>query len=134
MLDFHRYPRSIFVIDTAIGIAMCGIAAAALSLLMENVASKPLLPLLFIVVLVAAALRYGVLSAVLGAVLATAIFAYFLFVPVGSFSVKKGTARNNLAWMVMIGIPAAYFAWSTKVAAQQDKVKQSPPKLDPDGQ
>jgi K+-sensing histidine kinase KdpD len=129
MFDFSRYPRSLYVIDTAIGIAMCGIAAAALSLLMENVAAKPLLPLLFIIVLVAAALRYGVLSAVLGAVLATAIFAYFLFVPVGSFSVKKGEARNNLAWMVMVGIPTAYFAWSTKVDArrtQQDQVKRPP--------
>jgi K+-sensing histidine kinase KdpD len=129
MIDFSRYPRSIFVIDTAIGIAMCGIAAAALSLLMENVAAKPLLPLLFIIVLVAAALRYGVLSAVLGAVLATAIFAYFLFVPVGSFTVKKGEARNNLAWMLMVGIPAAYFAWSTKVDAhrtQQDRIKRLP--------
>lgn len=109
---------------------MCGIAATVLSLVMANVPGKPLLPLLFIVVLVAAALRYGVLSAVLGAVLATAIFAYFLFVPVGSFAVKKGEARNNLAWMLMVGIPAAYFAWSTKVdlrqGAQQGKIKPLP--------
>ena len=129
MFDPGRYPRSIFVIDTAIGAAMCGIAAAALSLLMENVPGKPLLPLLFIIVLVAAALRYGVLSAILGSVLATSIFAYFLFVPVGSFAVKKGDARNNLAWMVVVGIPAAYFAWSTKIDAQQDKIKP-PPKDD----
>ena len=125
-----RYPRGVFLIDTAIGAAVCGIVAAALSLIMAQVPGKPLLPLVFIVVLVAAALRYGVLSAMLGAVLATAIFAYFLFVPVGSFVVKKGEARNNLAWMVVVGIPAAYFAWSTKVDAQQgaqDKIKRIPP-------
>lgn len=126
MFDPARYPRSIFVIDTAIGVAMCGIAAAALSLLMGNVSGKPLLPLLFIAVLVAAALRYGVLSAILGSVMATMIFAYFLFVPIGSFAVKKGEARNNLAWMVVVGIPAAYFAWSTKIDAQQDKIKPPP--------
>lgn len=126
MLDPQRYPRSIFIIDTAIGAAMCGIAAAALSLLLANVPGKPLLPLLFIIVLVAAALRYGVLSAILGSVMATMIFAYFLFVPVGSFTVKKGDARNNLAWMVVVGIPAAYFAWSTKADAQQDKIKPPP--------
>ena len=126
MLDPGRYPRSIFIIDTAIGAAMCGIAAATLSLLMANFPGKPLLPLLFIIVLVAAALRYGVLSAILGSVLATTIFAYFLFVPVGSFTVKKGEARNNLAWMVVVGIPAAYFAWSTKIDAQQDKIKPLP--------
>ena len=130
MLDPGRYPRSIFIIDTAIGAAMCGIAAAALSLLLANVPGKPLLPLLFIIVLVAAALRYGVLSAILGSVMATMIFAYFLFVPVGSFTVKKGDARNNLAWMVVVGIPAAYFAWSTKIDAQQDKIKPPPPKDD----
>ena len=129
MPDPGRFSRSIFIIDTAIGAAMCGIAAAALSLLMANVAGKPLLPLLFIMVLVAAALRYGVLSAILGSVMATMIFAYFLFVPVGSFTVKKGDARNNLAWMVVVGIPAAYFAWSTKIDAQQDKIKP-PPKDD----
>jgi len=126
MLDPVRYPRSIFVIDTAIGAAMCGIAAAALSLLMANVPGKPLLPLLFIIVLVAAALRYGVLSAILGSVMATMIFAYFLFVPVGSLTVKKGDARNNLAWMLVVGIPAAYFAWSTKIDAPQDKIKPPP--------
>ena len=126
MLDPGRYPRSIFIIDTAIGVAMCGIAAAALSLLMENVPGKPLLPLLFIIVLVAAALRYGMLSAILGSVMATMIFAYFLFVPVGSFAVKKGEARNNLAWMVVVGIPAAYFAWATKIDTQQDKIKPPP--------
>ena len=126
MFDPRRYPRSIFIIDTAIGAAMCGIAAAALSLLLANVPGKPLLPLLFIIVLVAAALRYGVLSAILGSMMATMIFAYFLFVPVGSFTVKKGDARNNLAWMVVVGIPAAYFAWSTKADAQQDKIKPLP--------
>jgi K+-sensing histidine kinase KdpD len=126
MLDLRRYPRSIFIIDTAIGAAMCGIAAAALSLLMADVPGKPLLPLLFIIVLVAAALRYGVLSAILGSVMATMIFAYFLFVPVGSLTVKKGDARNNLAWMLVVGIPAAYFAWSTKIDAPQDKIKPPP--------
>jgi K+-sensing histidine kinase KdpD len=126
MLDLRRYPRSIFIIDTAIGAAMCGIAAAALSLLMADIPGKPLLPLLFIIVLVAAALRYGVLSAILGSVMATMIFAYFLFVPVGSLTVKKGDARHNLAWMLVVGIPAAYFAWSTKIDAQQDKIKPPP--------
>jgi K+-sensing histidine kinase KdpD len=136
-----RYPRSMFLLDTAIGAAVCGIVAAALSLVIDNFMAhfpgKPLLPLLFIVVLVAAALRYGVLSAILGAALATVIFAYFLFVPVGSFAVKKGEARNNLAWMVVVGIPAAYFAWSTKVDAQQqsrDRIKKLPPNLNADGQ
>lgn len=130
MLDPARYPRSIFVINTAIGAAMCGIAAAALSLLTADVPGKPLLPLLFILVLVAAALRYGVLSAILGSVLATAIFAYFLFVPIGSFTVKKTESRNNLAWMVVVGIPAAYFAWATKVDARQQSRVEPPPKDD----
>jgi K+-sensing histidine kinase KdpD len=131
MFDPSRYPRSAFFIDTAIGVALCGIVAAVLSLVMGDVAGKPLLPLIFIVVIVAAALRYGLLSAILGAVLATVIFAYFLFVPVGSFKVQKGQARTNLSWMFMVGIPAAYFAWSTKVAARDmragEKLNQPPP-------
>jgi len=126
MFGLRRSPRNIFLVDTAIGAAFCAITAAVLSLVMLHVPGKPLLPLIFIVVLVAAALRYGVLSAILGAVLATVIFAYFLFVPIGSFKVQKGEARTNLAWMLMVGIPAAYFAWSTKADAQQDKVKQLP--------
>ena len=127
MLDPDRYPRSVFLIDTAIGAAFCGIIAAVLSLVMRHAGDKSLLPLIFIVVLVAAALRYGMLATILGAVLATTIFAYLLFVPVGSFKVQKGEARTNLTWMVMVGIPAAYFAWSTKVAAQKDKLKPPPP-------
>lgn len=123
MFDRKLYPRGIFIVDTAIGVALCGITAAVLSMVMGNVPGKPMLPLIFIVVIVVAAMRYGLLSAVLGAVLATVIFAYFLFVPVGSFKVQKGQARTNLAWMFMVGIPAAYFAWSTKVAAPSEKLK-----------
>ena len=76
---------------------------------------RPMVPLLFIAVIVFAAMRFGMLASAIGSLTATLVFAYFLFTPIGSFRVQKGEARTNLAWMLLIGVPAGYFAWSTKV-------------------
>jgi hypothetical protein len=48
------------------------------------------------------------------------LFAYFLFTPVGSFNVQKGQARTNLIWMLLIGVPVGYFAWSTRLDTRID--------------
>jgi K+-sensing histidine kinase KdpD len=101
-------------LNTLIGILACSISASLLILVTRGTAFRPMIPLFFIVVIVAVALRFGMLASSLGALVATMLFAYFLFTPVGSFRVQKGEARTNLVWMLLVGVPVGYFAWSTR--------------------
>jgi len=65
---------------------------------------KPVLPLLFIAIIVIVALRFGTWSGVAGTVAATVIFAELLFEPVFSIRVADVNQRRNLVWMVISGI------------------------------
>lgn len=117
--------RAGLLVETAIGSIFCAITAAVLSLLMRDSAGRALLPLIFILVIVVAALRFGALASAIGTFIASLVFAYFLFTPVGSFRVQKPEARQSLLWMVMIGIPAGYFAWATRVDNEAAKKKST---------
>lgn len=70
--------------------------------------AKVLVPLWFIAVLVALAIRYGLAVGVVGSLLSAAIFATTLFSPFGSLWISDLTARRNLAWMVLGGIVLSY--------------------------
>ena len=67
-----------------------------------------ILPLWFIAVLVALAVRYGMAVGVVGSLLSAAIFATTLFSPTGSLRISDLAARRNLAWMVLGGIALSY--------------------------
>jgi K+-sensing histidine kinase KdpD len=101
-------------LNAFIGILVCSISASLLILVTRGTAYRPMIPLFFIAVIVVVALRFGMLASSLGALVATMLFAYFLFTPVGSFRVQKGEARTNLVWMLLVGVPIGYFAWSTR--------------------
>jgi K+-sensing histidine kinase KdpD len=106
--------RSQYTIDTVIGTLLCASVATLMSLLFSNSQVRASLPLLFIAVLFVAALRYGAVSGIFGGVVAALIFAYFLFTPVGSFRVEKSPARDNLGWMLLVGIPVSYFVATSR--------------------
>jgi K+-sensing histidine kinase KdpD len=114
MLSRKTHPNLFLLLDTLIGALLCALTAGIVALAGRGIPARPLVPLFFIAVIVLIALRFGALAGALGAFSATLIFAYFLFTPVGSFKVLKGDARTNLVWMLLIGIPAGYFAWSTR--------------------
>jgi K+-sensing histidine kinase KdpD len=101
-------------LNAAIGILASTISASLLIVVTRDTSYRPMIPLFFIVVIVIVALRFGMLASSLGALAATMLFAYFLFSPVGSFRVQKGEARTNLVWMLLVGVPVGYFAWSTR--------------------
>jgi K+-sensing histidine kinase KdpD len=117
MLSRKTHPNLFLVLDTFIGALLCALAAGIVALAANGIPARPLVPLFFIAVIVLIALRFGALAGALGAFCATLIFAYFLFTPVGSFKVLKGDARTNLVWMLLIGVPAGYFAWATRTGS-----------------
>ena len=101
--------KTIQLLDALIGAVFCAVLAASAVLLFPRNGHRALLPLVFIVAIALVAKRYGVWAGVLGSISAALIFSYFWFVPVGSFSVTRETARNNLSWMLILGITVSYF-------------------------
>jgi K+-sensing histidine kinase KdpD len=61
-------------------------------------------PLGFAVLLIALAGRFGPLVSVLGSIMAALIFAWFLYVPLGSVRVNESSARANLGWMILAAV------------------------------
>ncbi len=67
-----------------------------------------LVPLAFVVLVVAAAVRFGALVGICGSLLGAAIFARYLFPPLGSLRVEDHVARANIGWMLLAGISLSY--------------------------
>jgi K+-sensing histidine kinase KdpD len=115
MPRFKPSRRVAVLLNALIGGLVCAIFAVLFVLVTRGSSLRPYVPLMFIIVIIFAALRFGMLASAFGTFLATLLFSYFLFTPVGSFHVQKGQARTNLIWMLLIGVPVGYFAWSMKM-------------------
>lgn len=87
---------------------VCGIAAALLSWFFKSSASRALVPLVCLVFIVIVAVRYGARSGIIGSILATLVFCFALFPPVGALRVDNQTERANVVWMLLGGISLSY--------------------------
>jgi K+-sensing histidine kinase KdpD len=90
--------------DLLIGGLICAIAALGASFLAAGHSWQVAVPLLFSAVVLLIAMRFGVLAGIVGTLLAAGIFAMFLFKPLGQLRVANQTARDNLVWMLLLGI------------------------------
>jgi Domain of unknown function (DUF4118) len=86
------------------GTALCLLAAGFLCLLFRASAIKGLVPFLLVAVLLFVAMRFGTGPAILGTLGAAVVFAELLFEPRFSLRIKDTAERDNLVWMVIIGI------------------------------
>jgi K+-sensing histidine kinase KdpD len=91
-------------LSTTAGILVCVILAVIASLLLPQ---KTAVPLLFIGVVFAVACMFGSVAGMLGALAAALVFAYFS-PPAGSLRMANISARSNLEWLLLVGIPASY--------------------------
>jgi K+-sensing histidine kinase KdpD len=66
------------------------------------------IPLAFVAVILMFALMYGTAVGVLGTLISAAIFAIFMFKPLGTMSVSDSSARMNLAWMMAAGVSLSF--------------------------
>ena len=96
------------LMDAAIGGALGGIAEIVACALAGGHSWKDMVPLIFTTVLLIIAAVFGSRAGILGTVLATLVFAAFLFAPAGSISVASESARDNLGWMLLIGIAFSF--------------------------
>jgi K+-sensing histidine kinase KdpD len=87
---------------------VCGIAAALLSWLFKSSTSRALVPLVCLVFIVLVAIRFGARSGIIGSILATVVFCFALFPPLGAIRVDNVTERANVVWMLLGGISLSY--------------------------
>lgn len=85
----------------------CATAAGLLNLLFKNSASRALVPLVCLVLIVVAAMRYGARAGIVGSVLATLVCCLTLL-PVGRLRVTDSAERANIVWMFLGGISLSY--------------------------
>ncbi len=91
-----------------LGTTMSVLIAAALIFLVRGTHRSVLVPIVFIVVIVLCARYFGVIAGILGSVVATGMFAVFLFKPYGSFRVADHQALLNLGLLLFAGIALSY--------------------------
>ena len=92
------------LMDAALGGMLGAIAAVVVCAVAGGHSWKNMVPLAFTAVLLVIAALLGSWAGIVGTVLAALVFADFLFPPAGSISVASESARDNLGWMLLIGI------------------------------
>ena len=92
-----------------VGTALCGILAIAVSLLGETKPGKSALPIWFLAVVMVIIFRFGSMAGVLGTILSGIVFAVCLFDPLGRLAVHDAVQKNNLMWMVLVGLALSIF-------------------------
>ncbi len=93
---------------TTLGLLLCSGLALCAAYCFSRLTWNAFVPLLFGVVIIAIAVRYGVTVGILGSLVSAAIFAHLLYSPYHSLEVDDRTARAALAWMILGGTVVPY--------------------------
>ncbi len=95
------------IANALLGTGLSVVLALGLTFSFSNSSQKSILPILFLVVIVAVTMRFGTFAGRLGTVCCTLIFATLLFSPLNSLAVEKLDERRSLVWMLVIGVVVA---------------------------
>jgi K+-sensing histidine kinase KdpD len=95
-------------LGTIVGVVLCAAMSALTAVLFASRASRPVVPLVFVGVILALAVRYGPAVGLFGSLVAALIFSVFLFEPVHNVRVQSAAARANIGWMLLAGIALSY--------------------------
>jgi K+-sensing histidine kinase KdpD len=96
-----------------LGTLLCATLAVAVSILGQTKPGKSALPIWFLAVVMLIVFRFGSLAGILGTIVSGAIFALYLFEPFGRLAVHDQVQKDNLMWMVLIGLVISIFGRST---------------------
>lgn len=108
MARVRKASQQVRIINTLIGILLCASAAALAAYFFHGSSANSTLPLIFLGVVTAVALRFGIAAGVIGSLASAAIFAVFLYRPAGSLAVANTSARDSLGWMLLGGVVLSY--------------------------
>ena len=102
-------------VPTFIAVAVLTVCAGLASTLFAGHPSRRLVPLVFAVLAVAVSVRFGALAGIVSSLIGAAVFANFLFPPLGKLRVEDTAARTELGWMVLAGISLSYLLAGSKL-------------------
>jgi K+-sensing histidine kinase KdpD len=108
-------------ISTLAGVALLACCALLTALFFAGRPTGPVVPLAFVILIVAVSVRFGALVGIAGSVIGAAIFAHYLFPPVGSLRVEGEVARANIGWMLLAGISLSYLFAGAGVSDKHHK-------------
>jgi len=94
--------------DPVFGALLSGAGAGVATVLAANYTWRVFVPLAFTLVLLLISVAFGARAGMLGSMVAAAIFAAFLFPPLGNINVMDNGARSNIAWMLLIGFAFSF--------------------------
>lgn len=92
-----------------LGTILCGMLAVAVSLMGQSKPGKSALPIWFLTVIMLIIFRFGSLAGILGTIFSAVIFAACLFEPLGRLAIHNEVQKNNLMWMVLVGLALSIF-------------------------
>jgi len=95
--------------DLLIGALSSTVAALCISLVAAGRRWEVFVPLVFSLVLLGTAARFGARAGMAATLAAGVVFAVFLFSPRGSLRVGVEAERANLFWMMLLGIAFSFF-------------------------
>ncbi len=95
-------------IPALIAIAVLTACAALASVFFSGHPSRTMVPLVFAVLAIAVSVRFGALAGIGRSLIGAAVFASFLFPPLGTVRVEDAASRAELGWMVLAGISLSY--------------------------
>jgi K+-sensing histidine kinase KdpD len=93
--------------NALLGAGLCVVLALGLTFSFRHSSAKSILPIVFLVVVVAVTMRFGTFAGRLGTVCCTLIFATLLFPPLNSIAVHSSDERSSLIWMLIVGLVVA---------------------------
>ncbi|HEX3107191.1 MAG TPA: DUF4118 domain-containing protein [Terriglobales bacterium] len=105
--SWRYYLHAMGWLRSSVGAASCTAAAGCLIPVFAGSDYRPLVPLLFLLVILYVALRFGHLAGIIGTVCAALVFEIFLFEPTLSLVINNPSARNHLISMVILGVCAS---------------------------
>lgn len=99
---------------STLGILLSIVAAIAAAFAAQGKHMNTLVPLVFAVVLILLASRFGAVVALIGSIISAVVFANLLYSPLGKLQVQSEGARTNLAWMILISVAGAYLLFPSR--------------------
>ena len=109
-----RIPPKIKVL---LGTILCGALAVVVAVMGQSKPGKSVLPIWFLAAVMLIIFRFGALAGILGTVVSGIIFAVYLFEPVGRLAVHNEVQKDNLMWMVLVGLALSIFGRPPEKAA-----------------
>lgn len=110
---------------SSLGAASCTVVAGCLVPVFSGTTYSPMVPLLFLLVILYVALRFGNIAGIVGTVCAALVFASILFEPRPSLAISSPLERNLLYSMVILGICASELLGRRKRSVEYHHTKSS---------